>query len=76
MPGGCLVVCDTVDNSFFICGKFKFLSFSSTTEELQNAYEAAGFIIEKWNSYSLDVMYPNQETSTVYFAVARKPLIK
>ena len=75
MPGGCLVVCDAVDHSFFICGKFKFLQFSSTTEELQNAYKAAGFIIDTWNSYSLGEMHPNHNTSTVYFTVARKPLI-
>ena len=75
VPGGCLAVCDVVDQSFFTCGKFKFHQFSSTTEELQNAYEESGFILDQWKSYKYDVMYTYDDASSVYSVVARKPLI-
>ena len=76
MPGGCLVVCDYVDESFFVCGKFKFLQFSSTTGDLKKAYKEAGFIIEIWKSFCIDGMYAYSDAITVYSVVARKPLIK
>ena len=66
------MVCDLVDQSFLQCGNVKFHKFSSTTEELQNAYKESGFVIQMWDSYTFEPKLCYSDGSTIYSVVARK----
>ena len=70
--GGQCVVQSFLDATYFLCGDIKIHGLNSTPKEIQNAFTEAGYVIQRWESLTLDQECVFTDGRMLFSVVAKK----